>query len=99
MTRPPPGRACDGGAARARSAERPRGSDDGRYGRTMASMTAFVLLVYVLVPALLLFVLYLVIRRAVRDGFLDAREVDRREAALRHPPTATVQPAPVDDRP
>lgn len=59
----------------------------------MGPATAFVLLVYVLVPAVLLFVLYLVVRRAVRDGFLDAREVDRREAALRPAATST-PPAP-----
>ncbi|QZN87225.1 hypothetical protein [Cellulomonas sp. C5510] len=65
----------------------------------MGSMTAFVLLVYVLVPAVLAFILYLVVRRAVRDGFLDAREVDRREAALRQaatsaPPAPTTAPVP-----
>lgn len=82
-----------------RPAEHLRGGDVGRYGRAMASMTAFVLLVYVLVPAVLLFVLYLVVRRAVRDGFLDAREVDRREAALRQSQAVAAPPTPVTPAP
>lgn len=40
-------------------------------------------LLYLLGAAVIAFLLYLVIRKGVRDGMLDARELDRQEAAER----------------
>lgn len=50
------------------------------------SATALILVypvLWLLGAAVVAFVLYLVVRRAVRDGFLDARRLDAEEAALR----------------
>lgn len=56
-----------------------------------------------LLPVLVVgFALYLVVRRAVRDGMLDARRVDAEEAAERRARTgapAGPPPAPGADRP
>lgn len=41
-------------------------------------------LLYLLGATVIAFLLYLVIRKGVRDGMLDARELDRQEAAERH---------------
>jgi hypothetical protein len=50
---------------------------------TSTAMILVPLLGYGLVLAVVAGVLYVVVRRAVRDGMLDARRVDRDEAALR----------------
>lgn len=53
-------------------------------------------LLWLLGAAVVAFVLYLVVRRGVRDGFLDARQLDAEEAALRRPSAAGPPTAPPD---